>query len=150
MSRRAMAAQSEDTGTAEEDSRAATRRGDNDSRRIGAGCGRCNGSLVKDQLCPSHAAGVTGLHGLECGSSCERCASHNKVMSMFFKGQSDDAILRTLPASARWWANEFLDAPPSASTSPGAAVRSAGVAGRTNHGGGVSPAAPSRYSPGSV
>ena len=71
----------------------------------------------------------------ECGSGCERCASHNEAVRKFYKDLSDDAVLDKFPSSTRKWAKDLRRA---------GVVGHAGVAGCADLGGGDRPAEPDR------
>ena len=60
----------------------------------------------------------------ECGSSCERCASHGKSVYDFYKDLSVSEILDKFPPIARKWVQEIIDAPasPASSGAPSSAV----------------------------
>ena len=98
-----------------------SRRGDDDSRR---GNKRGSGSSLKEQFCLSHAAGALGLGARDCGSSCERCASHGKSLREFHKGLSGTDIPDKFPPTARKWVREIIDtlASPASSDVPSSAV----------------------------
>ena len=79
---------------------------------------------LRDQFCLSHAARAVGVNSRDCGSSCERCASHGKSVYEFYKSLSDAEILYKFQQNARKWIQEIIDAPtsPASSSAPPSAL----------------------------
>ena len=59
----------------------------------------------------------------DCGSGCERCASHGKSVYDFYKGMSMGEILDKFPFSARKWVQKIIGASvsPASSRAPSSA-----------------------------
>ena len=65
---------------------------------------------LKGQFYLVHAARTLGMGARDCGSSYERCASHDKSVYAFYKGLSETGILDKFQQTARKWAKEILGA----------------------------------------